>query len=249
MFDIFIQYFSNPVTWVFTGLFILVGLLIGLFLRPWMGNQVMKFIPADHRFVDLGIDEETAISIQCKKVKGMPVQRFLKLHPGFTGIVGRFLKKAITRYLGIEGTAYTWKIDAGSWHIIGSLAKAVRGLWGEDFWATVPERQRDKLKESRIQVTVGLDKAPLTPAGMRSISEEDIKSEEDRLASQTFWREHGASMKGYFINLILAGGTGFGICAALFLLGIIKMPTAEPAPVQQVAQSAAGILRSVFRLG
>jgi len=249
MMDIFIQYFANPITWVFAGIFIFSGLLLGLFLRPWMGNQVMKFIPSDHRFIDLKIEEETAISVQCKKVKGMPIQRFFKLHPGFTGIVGRFLKKAITRYIGIEGTAYTWKMESGRWKKLGSLADATKTVWGEDFWITVPETQKEKLEESRIQVTVGLDKAPLTPAGMRSISEEDIKQEEDRQASKTFWSEHGSQMRGYFINLILAGGTGFAVCAALVLLGIIKIPTPEPQQVQQAASNAAGILRSVFRIG
>jgi len=249
MFDIFINYFGNPLSWVFMGLFVVVGVLLGIFLRPWMGNQVLKFIPADHRFIDLDIDEETSISVQCKKKKGMPLQRFFKLHPGFTGIVGRILKKPVTRYLGMEGTAYTWRIDAGSWHKIGTLEDAVRSLWGEAFWETVPERQQDKLTESRIQVTVGLDKAPLTPAGMRSISEEDIKQEEDRRASKTFWEEHQSQMKGFIINLILAGGTGFAVCAALVLFGIISIPSPAPAQTQQAASTAAEIIRSVFRTG
>lgn len=249
MLDGFINYFANPITLVFTGLFIIVGILIGLFLRPWMGNQVMKFIPSNHRFIDLEIDEETAISVQCKKKKGMPIQRFFKLHPGFTGIVGRVLKKAITRYIGLEGTAYTWKLEDGRWKMLGKLGDAVKTVWGAAFWATVPEIQREKLEESRIQVTVGLDKAPLTPAGMRSISEEDIKQEEDRQASKTFWREHGAQMRGYFINMILAGGTGFAICCALIFFGIFKMPTASPEPVQQAAQAGAQILRSLFMRG
>lgn len=225
--DIFAEYFANPMTWVFMGVFVMVGLLIGLLLRPWMGNQVIKFMPGDHRFIDLAIDEETSVSVQCKKVKGMPIQRFFKLHPGFTGIVGRFVKKPITRYLGMEGTAYTWQIKHGRWEKLGSLADALKAVWGIDFFNTVPETQRTKLEESRIQVTVGLDESPLTPENMRSISEEDIKQEEDRQASKTFWQEHGAQMKGFFINLLLAGGTGFGVALALMFLGILRMPVQE----------------------
>jgi len=247
MMEIFGSFFGNPLSWIFLGIFTMLGLLIGLFLRPWMGNQVQKFLPADHRFMDLAIDEETSISVQCKKVKGMPVQRFFKLHPGFTGIVGRFLKKPITRYLGIEGSAYTWQIENNKWKKLGSLDKAVRTVWGEDFWATVPDRQKDLLEDSRIQVTVGLDEAPLTPAGMRSISEEDIKQEEDRQASKTFWSEHAGQMKGFYINLILAGGTGFAVCAALIFFGIIKMPTPEPAQVQQAVNSTAQVIGALFR--
>ena len=185
--NVFVDYFGNPLTWVFTGIFVLVGVLLGIFLKPWFGNQVMKFIPSDHRFIDLDIDEETAVSIQCKKVKGIPLQRFFKLHPGFTGIVGKFLKKPVTRFLGIEGTAYTWRVKTGTQEYLGNLADAVRTVWGEDFWGTVPERQKDMMEESRIQVTVGLDESKITPEGMRVISEEDIKNEEDRQASKTFW--------------------------------------------------------------
>ena len=249
MFNIFIDFFANPLSWVFLGIFTGVGLLIGIFLRPWVGNMVIKFMPADHRFVDLSIDEETSISLQCKKVKGMPIQRFLKLHPGFTGIVGRFLKKPITRYLAMEGTAYTWEIENGIWKKLGGLGDVIRSIWGEDFWATVPENKRIIIEDSRVQVTVGLKKAPLTPAGMRSISEEDIKQEEDRRASQTFWNAHTGLNRGYFINLILAGGTGFAVCAAMIFLGLIKLPTAEPAQVQQVTETVAQIIRSAFKMG
>lgn len=245
--DVFGSYFSNPLSWVFMGIFVGIGLLVGLFLKPWMGNQVIKISPSDHRFTDLDIEEETSISVQCKKKKGMPIQRFLKLHPGFTGIVGRFIRKPITRYLGLEGTAYTWEIENGKHKKLGSLGAVVQGIWGEDFWETVPERQKAMLQESRILVTVGLDESPLTPPGMRTISEEDVKQEEDRQASKTFWSEHGAQMKAFFINLILAGGTGFGIAMLLMMLGIIRMPTQVieiPAPTP--APPAASIAQAVI---
>jgi hypothetical protein len=222
--DIFVAYFSNPLTWVFMGVFVIAGVIIGLLLRPWMGNQVIKFIPGAHRFIDLGIDEETAISVQCKKVKGMPIQRFFKLHPGFTGIVGRIIKKPITRYLGIEGTAYTWSLKSGKWEKLGTLGEGLRTIWGEDFYGTIPQTMRDKIEESKIQVTIGLDESPLTPEGMRSISEEDIKQEEDRRAAQTLWQEHQSAQKGFYINLLLAGGTGFGAALFLVMLGVIRMP-------------------------
>ena len=240
VFDIFVEFFGNPLSWVFLGLFVMIGVLIGLFLRPWMGNKVIKFIPADHRFIDLRIDEETAISIQCKKTKGIPIQRFFKHHPGFTGIVGRFLKKPISMFLGLEGTAYTWKLQEGKWIKLGGLLEAIRSIWGEDFWATVPPRQKDLLEESKIQVTVGLDESPITPSGMRSISEEDIKQEEDRRASKTFWQEHQPQMKGFIINVLLAGGTGFGIALALQILGILDIAPATPPPTPPPA--AAGII-------
>lgn len=247
MIGVFLEFFGNPLTWVFMGIFILLGVLIGVFLRPWMGNKVIKFVPADHRFVEMGIDEETAISLQCKKVKGSPVNRFFKFHPGFTGIVGRILKKPITLFLGLEGTAYTWKLDEGKWVKIGNIAKALISIWGADFWDTVPERQKALCEKSRISVTVGLDEAPLTPAGFRSISEEDIKSEEDRRASQTFWAEHQGQMKGWFLNMLFAGGTGFGIALALQILGILDISVPPPAP-PPVPPEVAGMIRAIVNM-
>lgn len=246
MLDLFVGYFSNPLSWVFLAIFFIVGILAGVFLRPWMGNQVQKFIPEDHRFIDLEIDEETSISVYCKKKKGMPIQRFLKLSSGFTGIVGRFLRKPITRYLGMEGTAYTWKIDNGSWHNAGNLADAVKTVWGETFWASVPETQKEKLEESRILVTVGLDKAPLTPPGHRVISEEDIKSEEDRKAAETFWQERQRAQRGFYINMILAAAAGFGVCAVLVLLGLLKLPSPEVTVVREAANQTAAMLKTLW---
>lgn len=247
MMDLFVGYFSNPLSWVFLAIFLIVGILLGVFLRPWAGNQVIKFIPEDHRFVDLDIDEETSISVYCKKKKGMPPHRFLKKSPGYTGIVGRFLKKPVTRYLGVEGTAYTWKIDAGSWHRVGNLDEAVRTIWGEKFWNEVPEPMREKLEESRITVTVGLDKAPLTPPGHRSISEEDIKSEEDRKAAETFWQERQRAQRGMYINMLLAGMAGFGVCAVLVLLGLLKLPAPEVTVVKEAANQTAAALKTMWQ--
>jgi hypothetical protein len=250
--DVFVNYFANPLTWVFMGVFILSGVLIGLFLRPWLGNQVLKFIPGSHRFIDLSIDEETSVSVQCKKIKGMPIQRFFKLHPGYTGVVGRFLKKPITRYLGIEGTAYTWKIKAGEWEKLGTLSDAVRTVWGEDFYSSIPDRQNKILQESKIMVTVGLDESPLTPEGMRSISEEDIKQEEDRQAAKTLWEEHGSQQKSFWVNLFLAGGTGFGLALFLVMIGIIKMPVVtqttptNPTTAKMLITAIYSSLKSVF---
>lgn len=222
--DMFAPLLGNPFFWVFMGLFILGGLLIGLLLRPWAGNEVIKFVPGSHTFQDYPIDEETSVSVQCKRKKGYPIQRFFKLHPGFTGVVGRILKKPITRYLGIEGTAYTWNIEEGTSKLLGSLDKAVRALWGEEFYSSIPKLQKQKLEESRIQVTVGLDQAPKTPEGMRSISEEDIKEEEDRRAAKVFWEENESKSATQIVTILLALGAGAGIMAVLFLTGIIKTP-------------------------
>ena len=82
------------------------------------------------------------------------------------------------------------------------------------------------LEKSTIQVTVGLAPESLTPPGMREVSEEDIHKEEDREAANTLWHSLRSKDKGWVVNIILAAGLGFAICATLFLLGIFKIPSA-----------------------
>jgi hypothetical protein len=231
--------FGNAFNYIVIAICVLVGILVGIFLRPLVGNTIMKIIPSENRFVDFDIEEETAISIYCKNKKGIPPHRFIKCWPGYIGVVGRFLKKPITRFIGREGTAYTWHIKDQKEEKIGSLAKTVKHLWGEEFYETIPEKQKKDLEESMIGVTVKLESEDaLTPAGMRTVSEENIKQDDDIQASKTFWKGKKITDRGAWINLILGIGTGFGICATLVLLGIFRAPASEPAatPAPEIAQ-------------
>ena len=243
----FMEVFANPLNWVFMGIALMFGIILGIFIKPFVGNQVLKFIPSDHRFIELDIEEETAVSIECKKKKGFPLQRFFKFHPGFTGLAGRIIKKPVTKFLAIQGTAYTWKLEEGVNKLLGSLKDAVRSVWGEEFWSHVPDHQKELLAKAKIDVTVGLDKSPLTPHGMTSVSEEDIHKETDRKAAQTFWEEHGSRLKGQYINMILAGGMGAAIVFALFFLGVLSVPVIEvEIPVLIPAPTPASFLLQLF---
>jgi hypothetical protein len=192
-------------------LFIVVGVFLGLVLKPRAKNQVMKLIPRDKRFIDFNVSQENAFSLECESEKGFPPQRFIKHAPGFTGKLGRVLKRTVTRYLGREGTAFTSQVIAGK-IIIGSLAKTIRGLWGEEFYFTVPEEQRIQLEESKINVTVELDKT-MTPEGYKAASEEDIKQEQDRAAAETWWKGKKMAEKTGFMQVIFIFGAGAGAMA------------------------------------
>ena len=133
MSGILISVFGNILTDVFLGVFILIGILLGIFLRPMVGNRVLKLDPSDHRFHELDIKEESAISIECQDKKGMPPQRFFKYHPGFTGIIGKFLKKNVTLFLGRTGTAYTWRLESRKIFIPGHNRESSADSLGRSF--------------------------------------------------------------------------------------------------------------------
>jgi hypothetical protein len=233
--DFFLNFFGNLFNDLLLIAFLLIGVIVGLWLRPWYGNEVIKLIPRDHRFIDFPVAEETSVSIECNEKRGYPTQRFYKHHPGFTGIVGRFLKKPITRYLGREGTAYTWKVNEGEVEVQGGLAQAIKTICGEDFWDQIPDKQQELLQESRMGVTVGLDEAPI-PENLRVVSEEDIQAEEDRKASETFWEGKKKQEKGAWIQWMFIFMSGFGVACALQIIGILRIPSPAPAPTETATQ-------------
>jgi len=205
----FIEFFLNPFNLIMVVLFVLVGVFIGIIFRPKAKNQVMKILSKGRRFIDFNIKQENAFSVECEPKKGYPLQRFLKLCPSFTGEVGRFLKRTRTRFIGKEGTAYTWKTESGKDKKIGSLAKALRGLWGDEFYFTVPEPQREELEKSQIHVTVDIDEN-FKVEDYPVIREEDIFEEEDRKAAETYWQGKKQAEKGQLSQWLFIFGAGIG---------------------------------------
>lgn len=206
--DVFVNFFTNIFNILMVALFILIGVFLGLLFKPKAKDQVMKLIPRDRRFIDFNVAMEDAFGVECEPKKGYPPQRFIKYRPGFTGQVGKFLKRSVTRYFGLEGTAYTCQVQSTP-VMLGTLAEALKGIWGEKFYNTVPEPQRLKLEKEKVDVIVDLEEIK-TPHGFKEVSEENIKQEEDRKAAQTWWEgkkmaEKTTLMQWLFIFLAGAG--------------------------------------------
>jgi hypothetical protein len=234
--DFFYGFFSNIFNIVMVILFVLVGIVIGLILKPKAKDQVMKLIPRDMRFVDFDVRRENAFSVECDPKKGFPPQRYIKYKPGWTGKVGKFLKRSVTRHLGLEGTAYTCKVEDGQTIqiptkegnpepatidnavLLGSLTDCLKGLWGTEFYEQVPEARREEIEESQVNVIVGLEEIK-TPVGFKEITEEAIKQEEDRLAAETWWKGKKQAEKGAWLQYIwlLLAGAGIMAIASKFL--------------------------------
>lgn len=227
MINIFLDFFGNILNDIMIILFLLVGILTGLLFKPKAKNRVIKLLPRDKRFLEFNIEEESAVGILCEEKKGYPLHRFIKLFPGYTGIVGRFLKKAVTLYFGKEGTAYTWRLKNKINEKIGSLADALRIVWGKEFYEVIPEEQRQKVEESKIHVTVNLDDTALAKDSdgkdLPIRREEDIKTEEDRVAAQTYWEGKAIATRKQWLEYLFIAGFGFGVALALQIIGVLRI--------------------------
>lgn len=201
----------------------LIGVLIGILLKPPRTNKVIKFLPNDKRFIEFDIKKEHAFSVYCKDKKSYPPHRFIKFHSGFTGLVGSVVKRASTIFLGIQGTAYTQRLSSGSKIVNERLDKCLRALWGDDFYDLIPKEQKDAIEDGVVLTTIDLGDLdiPKNSKGeaLKNISEEDLKTEEDVQASQNYWKGRRQVEKGAWVQYVFTAGTG----AAIMLVGCIML--------------------------
>lgn len=199
------------------GVGVALGILLGMILSRPKKNQVWKIIPGDNRGYDLDVVEENALSLYCEPIGTLPPQRFMKYRPGFTTEIkrrfGRLMK--ITRHIGREGTAYTQRFEAGILKNI-RLSDTLKVLWGESY-QLIPKELLPAIEESKIGVTIRLEDDPLTPENLKVLSEENIKTEEDRKASETFWKGRASALRGATVQNFAWIGFGFGICFVICL--------------------------------
>jgi len=227
MINIFLDFFGNILNDIMLLIFLLVGIFAGLLFKPRAKNRVIKLLPHDKRFIEFNIQEESAVGILCEEKKGHPLHRFIKLFPGYTGMVGRFLKRAVTLYFGLEGTAYTWRLQSKVTETLGSLADALKVVWGNEFYNVIPEEQRQKVEESKINVSVNLDDTAQAKDNegndLPVRREEDIKTEEDRVAAQTYWEGKAITTRKQWLEYLFIAGFGFGVACALQILGVLRI--------------------------
>lgn len=228
----------NLISGIFILIGILVGVLAGLVFKPKAGNRVLKIIPSDKRYVEFDIDREYAFSIDCKNKKGYPPQRFLKTRGGLTGTVGRYLKKACTLFFGLEGTAYTQAIEDEDLKLkksvkptaLNPFSETLKTIVGKVFYNQIPDNKRAQIEQAKVNVTVKI-KEEYTPElrdkdgkiVTKTLSEENIKTEEDKKASKTFWEGVEQAQRGKWIEYIFVAGFGFGIAVTLQVLGVLTI--------------------------
>jgi len=225
--DIFFSAWGLPL-WM--GIGAALGIFVGMWLTRPKKNQVCKLIPEDSRGYDLDIEEENANFVYCEGIETLPPQRFLKFRKSFTITqrrrLGKFLK--INRLLAREGTAYAQRIESGEITNV-SLSKVLIALWGPENYDTVRSKAPeliDLVEKGKVNVTIGLEEDPITPHNLKPMSEENIKTEEDKQAARVLWKGMKESLKESFIHnfAYIGSGIAMGILICI-LMGWVPIGT------------------------
>ena len=116
---------------------------------------------------------ETDLAVTCKKVKGV-THRFIKTGPGYTFAVGN---RVVTRFFGVEGTAYTGVVKGSELKKI-PVNEYVGTVLGSDFYDKMPDEAKRRLEDDIIGVTVEIEKIDPQEHDLISLSSDQIHNEE-----------------------------------------------------------------------
>lgn len=145
-----------------------------LFIKPT--KKVLLLRPRDHRGKSLSVVQETDLGLSCKPIKGV-THRFLKIGSSWVFNEGG---RMVTRFFGIEGTAYTAIVRAGAMVNI-SVKEFLIFLWDEKFYNAIPESQRKKVETDVIGITVKISEIIEEEEGLPTLTSSDINDEDDNL--------------------------------------------------------------------
>lgn len=214
--EIFAGFFGNIFNFVIGLIFLLVGVIIGIILyrlltRPQ--NQIIYCRERDGRALELNIAKEDHVSLETNT---KPPLRFFKFGRSYEL---RKRGRPYTRHFGKEGTAFTWILE-GHTKIKGKLKQVtkrfknlgdmVKSVWGQEFFATVPEERREQLAENNVLLTVNLEPG-ITPKGYEPITESVILDKADEDAARLWSASIKGAIQEPLMKVLIYLGCGAGI--------------------------------------
>lgn len=196
------------------GLIIVVAYFVSSKIRAT--KDVLLLRPRDRRGVTLRVARETDRGLICHKYRG-PIWRFIKTGPGWS-----FLEDSRrgTKFIGIEGTAYTSSIQGGSTEEI-SVKDYLRLLWGDDEYAKIPEPLKKTVEDDKIGVTVEPQQFDI--ADLPQYTSEDMHNEEDTVIMGKLAKAHQTSTTKDFFMVAVGAGLGMLLLIVLESYGILNI--------------------------
>jgi len=187
--------------------------ILMLVIRAKPRKEVLFLRPRDRRGERIPITRETSTSAWCEKHN--PIARFIKLGPGYVFTEGG---KAVTRFWGIEGTAYTALVEEGR-ELKLSVKEYLQALWGDKFYDKIPKEQKEAIESDVVGITV--EPKPVEERfDVPPRSEEFLNDEDDAVILTRIAKAQQQSVKREFYQMLIGIALGFGFAAILLRLGL-----------------------------
>lgn len=177
------------------------GLFVVIYIRPEKRVELLR--PRDSRGKVLTVIQETDIGLTCKGVKGV-VHRFIKAGRGWTFNVNG---KMITKFFGIEGSAYTGLIR-GDDIVRVSVPEFLKHTWGPKFYDAIPTQQKQAIETDVEGITIEALRIDEEEAQLPRLRSADVFDEDESIMIRRFAK--GVQEKGpvSFVNYVISTGVG-----------------------------------------
>ena len=190
---------------------VFVGILISV-SRSRPRKEVLFLRPRDKRGERLDVTRETDRSVLCERSN--PIHRFIKIGPAWVFHDGR---RTITRFLGVEGKAYT-AVLKGDKKIEMSIHEYLQSIWGKKIYESMPKKLRRALERDKTGVIVDVDVPE--PEGLPRLTSDDINDEGDAVVLNRLARMGTAtSIKQQLYHNLVWFFLGLGFAAILSHMG------------------------------
>ena len=178
----------SPVLLLLIAIVLILGMLLTQ-IRPTKRVELLR--PRDRRSKILRVSRETDLGLTCIKAQGI-IHRYIKAGPSW---VSRRGLRMVTKFFGIEGTAYTAipKPPAGIDTVTDADGNVVahglkinteeflKFLWGPKFYDSLPPEAKVPVEKDVIGITIEIGPIDEERWGLETLSADDINSENDSL--------------------------------------------------------------------
>jgi len=191
-------------------------LILRMFLKAKPRKEVLFLRPRDRRGETLLVTRETDRSIFCERAT--PIHRFIKLGPAYEFHEGGRL---VTRFLGVEGTAYTADISnpLNPKPLNLSLAEVLQDF---SWYKKLPEKFKNQVEKQKIGLVVNVEQPKADEHGLPNLTSDDVNAESDSIVLERLAQGTRIStVKREFYQLMVGIGLGMGIVLLLLRLGVL----------------------------
>ena len=195
------------------------AVIIGVILVFWFiskgkaRKEVLFLRPRDKRGEKMIVTKETDTALICGRTN--PVHRFIKVGPGYEFSEGG---KLTTKFIGIEGTAYT-AIHTGDKETRVSVPEFLKAAWGKKVYKVLPKKLRNSIEKENFGIIVVPTKINEDEYDLPTLTADDVNDEGDSIVLSRLAQAQKQDTKQQMYQLLIGVLLGMGLMAMMQNIG------------------------------